>query len=139
MTDQTVMLPDGYTPHEGEEFMCPRQSEYFRRKLLDWKKSIEAEMKQGKSRLRAEPQPEPDTTDRAEVETIHEVEIRTMERERKLLVKIEEALERMENGSYGYCRISGRPIELKRLEARPIATLCMEEQRKHENEEKERN
>lgn len=138
MSDQTVMLPKNYTPQEGEKFMNPLQREYFRLRLVDWKESILAEVKEAKERLKAEPQAEPDATDRAEIETIHEVEIRTMEREHKLLLKIEEALQRMENGRYGYCRLTGKPIELKRLEARPVATLCLEAQEKHERQERSR-
>ena len=136
MTQQTVMLPENYVPKADEKFMSPLQLEYFRQKLLGWRQSIREEIKEAKSRLKAEPQAEPDVTDRAELETIHEVEIRTMEREHKLLFKIEEALGRIEDGKYGYCRLTGKPIELKRLEARPIATLCLEAQERHERKEK---
>ncbi|WP_235945508.1 RNA polymerase-binding protein DksA [Thermaurantiacus tibetensis] len=116
--------------------MNPRQLAYFRRKLLLWKAEILAEARATMRQLRAEPLQEPDATDRAASETDWAIELRARDRQRKLLAKIDAALERIETGEYGYCEISGEPISLARLEARPIATMTLEAQERHEREEK---
>jgi len=116
--------------------LAPEQLVEFQEQLLKWKAEILAEIEEARGRLAQDPHGEHDESDRAESETINEIEIRTMERERKLLIKIEEALARIKDGSYGYCILSGAPIEIERLRARPIATLCLAEQVKHEKIEK---
>ncbi len=131
-----VDLPPDYRPSEAEPFMNPRQLAYFRRKLLLWKAEILAEARATMRQLRAEPLQEPDATDRAASETDWAIELRARDRQRKLLAKIDAALERIETGEYGYCEISGEPISLARLEARPIATMTLEAQERHEREEK---
>ncbi|MEL7026226.1 MAG: RNA polymerase-binding protein DksA [Pseudomonadota bacterium] len=129
-------LPDDYRPAENEPFMNDRQLEYFRRKLMVWKDEL-----MGDSRLTIEGLQEatrniPDLADRASVETDRALELRTRDRERKLVAKIDAALRRIENGEYGYCEVTGEPISLKRLDARPIATLSLEAQERHERREK---
>lgn len=129
-------LPEDYRPSEDEPFMSERQLAYFRRKLLRWKADILAEAKATLDHLKAEPIQEPDATDRAASETDWALELRARDRQRKLLAKIEQALERIASGEYGYCEISGEPISLQRLEARPIATMTLEVQERHEREER---
>lgn len=132
----TVRLPRNYRPTEKEKFMSARQKEYFRRKLLVWKKDIIKESAGTLETLQNESLKEPDIADRASSETDWSVELRARDRQRKLIAKIDAALKRIETGDYGYCEKSGEPISLKRLEARPIATLSLEEQERHEREEK---
>lgn len=132
----TVRLPRNYRPTEKEKFMSARQKEYFRRKLLAWKKDIIKESAGTLETLQNESLKEPDIADRASSETDWSVELRARDRQRKLIAKIDAALKRIETGDYGYCEKSGEPISLKRLEARPIATLSLEEQERHEREEK---
>ena len=129
-------LPEGYTPSSDEEFMNPRQLEYFRRRLLDWKRQILSEAEGTLAVLQNEPLREPDMNDRASSETDWSIELRTRDRQRKLIAKIDAALRRIEEGEYGYCEVTGEPISLGRLEARPIATMTLEAQERHERQEK---
>ena len=129
-------LPENYRPNEDEPFMNPRQREYFRRKLLSWREELLKESKETLEHLREESGQEADIADRASLETDRSIELRTRDRERKLIGKIDEALVRIENGSYGYCIETSEPISLSRLEARPIATLGLEAQERHERMEK---
>lgn len=126
----------GYRPSPDEEFMNPRQLAYFRGKLLDWKESILREAKETLAQLQIDSLREPDITDRASSETDWSIELRTRDRERKLIAKIDAALRRIEEGEYGYCEVTGEPISLARLEARPIATMTVEAQERHERNEK---
>ena len=131
-----VELPSGYKPSESEPFMNERQREYFRRKLLAWKDEILEESRSTIASLQEDSAPLPDLADRATSETDRAVELRTRDRQRKLISKIEDALRRLEDGSYGYCEETGEPIGLSRLEARPIATLSLEAQERHERRER---
>ncbi len=130
-----LLSPD-YRPSEKEPFMNPVQLEYFRQKLLAWKGELLRESGETLSHLQEESLSEPDLADRASLETDRSLELRTRDRERKLIQKIDEALGRIEDGSYGYCEETGEPISLKRLEARPIATLSLEAQERHERMER---
>lgn len=125
-----------YRPSEKEPFMNERQREYFRAKLLTWKEEILKEAKTTLQQLQEENVNHPDLTDRASSETDRAIELRARDRQRKLISKIDAALARIEDGSYGYCEETGEPISLKRLEARPIATLSVEAQERHEKREK---
>jgi RNA polymerase-binding transcription factor len=129
-------LPEGYSPSEGEPFMSPRQLEYFRRKLLQWKKEIVEGSRETISNLQKEASNHPDLTDRAATEADRTLELRARDRQRKLVSKIDAALSRIEDGTYGYCEATGEPIALARLEARPIATLTFEAQERHEQKER---
>jgi DnaK suppressor protein len=129
-------LPDSYRPSESEPFMNERQLEYFRRKLLAWKDDILRESRETLGHLQSETENHPDLADRASSETDRALELRTRDRQRKLISKIEEAIRRVEDGSYGYCEDTGEPISLARLEARPIATLSLEAQERHERKER---
>jgi DnaK suppressor protein len=129
-------LPPDYRPSPEEEFMSPRQLEYFRRRLLDWKKQILNESETTLAVLQNEPLREPDLNDRASSETDWSIELRTRDRQRKLISKIDAALHRIDDGEYGYCEVTGEPISLGRLEARPIATMTVEAQERHERQEK---
>lgn len=131
-----VDLPDGYAPGEDEQFMNPLQLAYFRRKLLVWKDDIHREAKETLATLQKEPLQEADATDRASSETDWSIELRTRDRQRKLINKIDAALRRIDAGEYGYCEVTGEPISLKRLDARPIATMTVEAQERHERDEK---
>ncbi len=131
-----VTLPPDYRPSEDEEFMNPMQLEYFRQKLLRWRAELLREADETLSSLQNGGLQEPDLTDRASIETDRALELRTRDRARKLIAKIDAALERIENGTYGYCEETGEPISLRRLEARPIATLSIEAQERHERMEK---
>ena len=131
-----VSIEDGYRPVEGEPFMNDRQLEYFRQKLLGWKEDILRESRETLSHLQTETENHPDLADRASSETDRALELRTRDRQRKLISKIDEALRRIEDGSYGYCEETGEPIGLARLEARPIATLSLEAQERHERRER---
>ncbi|MBT5072388.1 MAG: RNA polymerase-binding protein DksA [Kordiimonadaceae bacterium] len=132
----SVELPNGYEPSETEEFMNEQQLEYFRVKLTEWKESIIIDSRETLSHLQEDSLKEPDIADRASAETDWSVELRTRDRQRKLVMKIDAAIKRIEEKDYGYCEVSGEQISLKRLEARPIATMTIESQEKHENYEK---
>lgn len=129
-------LPEGYTPSEDEDFMSPRQLEFFRRKLLDWKNEIVEGSRETISNLQEETGSHPDLTDRASTEADRTLELRARDRQRKLVAKIDAALARIDDGSYGYCEATGDPIQLARLQARPIATLTIEAQERHEQKER---
>ncbi len=134
-----VKLPEGYRPSEDEEFMNPVMLAYFKAKLLDWKDELLRESTETLRGLQDDGgTQEPDIADRASVETDRALELRTRDRERKLIGKIDAALARISDRSYGYCEETGEPIGLKRLEARPIATLSLEAQERHEKEERSR-
>lgn len=124
-----------YAPSEDEPFMNSRQLEYFRRKLLAWKGSILAESRGTIEQMQEGTRNLPDMADRASEETDRALELRTRDRQRKVVSKIDAALRRIEDGSYGYCEETGEPISLKRLDARPIATLSLEAQERHERKE----
>ena len=129
-------LPPDYRPSDSEEFMNPMQLEYFRQKLLRWRQDLLREAGDTLASLSSGGIAEADLTDRASVETDRALELRTRDRARKLIGKIDQALERIENGTYGYCEETGEPIGLRRLEARPIATLSIEAQERHEKMER---
>jgi len=131
-----LTLPPDYRPSDSEEFMSPLQAEYFRQKLLRWRSDLLREADGTLASLSEGGIREADITDRASVETDRALELRTRDRARKLVSKIDQALLRMENGAYGYCEETGEPISLKRLEARPIATLSIEAQERHERMER---
>ncbi len=126
----------GYRPGANEEFMSDAQLAYFRHKLLDWKDSIIKESRDTMASLKSGPIREADLTDRASSETDWSIELRTRDRQRKLISKIDAALRRIEQGEYGFCEVTGEPISLARLEARPIATMTVEAQEGHERVEK---
>jgi DnaK suppressor protein len=129
-------IPEGYRPSDDEPFMNERQIEYFKIKLLTWKDDILRESRETLSHLQLETENHPDLADRASSETDRSLELRTRDRQRKLISKIEAALRRIEDGSYGYCEDTGEPIGLARLDARPIATLSLEAQERHERRER---
>jgi DnaK suppressor protein len=131
-----IMLDEGYRPTEEEAFMNERQREYFRRKLIRWKGEILREAQNTLATLQNENENHPDLADRASSETDRAIELRARDRQRKLIAKIDAALARIDDGSYGYCEETGEPISLKRLEARPIATLSLEAQERHERNER---
>ncbi len=128
-------IPEGYRPSEDESFMSDRQRAYFRRKLLAWRDEILRATKDTLLHLHDESVQHPDITDRASTETQLAVELRARDRQRKLIAKIDAALERLDAGTYGYCEETGEPVSLKRLDARPIATLSVEAQERHERRE----
>ena len=134
----TAIKVDGsnYRPSEDEEFMNGRQLEYFRQKLLRWKDDILRESRETLTHLQSETENHPDMADRASSETDRALELRTRDRQRKLIAKIDDALQRIVDGSYGYCEETGEPIGLARLDARPIATLSLEAQEQHERRER---
>ncbi len=134
--DGRVILPDGYQPSDKEDFMNETQQEYFRQKLLAWKNEILAATKETIQNLQLESEKHPDITDRATSESERTLELRTRDRQRKLISKIDAALTRLENGEYGYCDETGEPIGVARLDARPIATLSVEAQERHEKRER---
>jgi DnaK suppressor protein len=127
---------DSYLPTDEEPFMSVRQREFFRKRLMDWKQDILLESKITVSNLQSDSTSLPDANDRASSETEKGIELRTRDRQRKLISKIEEALRRIDDGSYGYCEETGEPISLGRLMARPIATLSLEAQERHERRER---
>lgn len=133
---QDQILPDGYTPAEDEPFMNDRQLEYFRKKLIDWKNDLLEDSRDTIEGLQGNTRNIPDITDRASEETDRAIELRTRDRQRKLVAKIDAALRRIDEGEYGYCEMTGEPISLKRLDARPIATMTLEAQERHERREK---
>ena len=127
---------DTYRPTDSEQFMNERQRDYFRNKLLSWREEILREARETLQHLQDESQNHPDFADRASSETDRAIELRARDRQRKLISKIDAALQRIEDNTYGYCEETGEPISLKRLEARPIATLSVEAQERHEKREK---
>jgi DnaK suppressor protein len=127
---------DGYVPTEDEEFMSVRQQAFFRRLLTEWKRSIVTESESTLANLQDGPLREPDLTDRASSETDWAIELRTRDRQRKLIAKIDAALRRLDEGEYGYCEVTGEPISIARLIARPIATMTLEAQERHERNER---
>ena len=129
-------LPEDYRPAEDEPFMNEWQLEYFRRKLLQWKEDILADSRDTIEGLQDGARNIPDVADRASEETDRSLELRTRDRQRKLVAKIDAALRRIDEGEYGYCEVTGEPISLKRLDARPIATMTLEAQERHERREK---
>lgn len=131
-----TFLPEDYRPAEDEPFMNPRQTEYFRRKLQDWRQSILDETNLTIEGMQEGTRNIPDIADRASEETDRALELRTRDRQRKVISKIDAALRRIDEGEYGYCDDTGEPISLKRLDARPIATLSLEAQERHERREK---
>ncbi|HEX2888528.1 RNA polymerase-binding protein DksA [Vineibacter terrae] len=131
-----MMLPQNYRPTDKEPFMNPMQQEYFRQKLLIWKGELLEESNQTLQNMTEESLAQPDLADRATAETDRALELRTRDRYRKLISKIDAALRRLEEDTYGYCEETGEPISLKRLEARPIATLSVEAQERHERMER---
>jgi DnaK suppressor protein len=131
-----TVLDAEYRPSDQEPFMNERQKEYFRRKLLNWKDDILREARETLVALQNESENHPDLADRASSETDRAIELRARDRQRKLISKIDAALSRIEDGTYGYCEDTGEPISLRRLEARPIATLSLEAQERHERNEK---
>lgn len=133
---QEVFLPDDYRPAEDEPFMNDRQLEYFRRKLNEWKNDLLADTRDTIEGLQDSTRNIPDVADRASEETDRALELRTRDRQRKLVAKINSALRRIDEGEYGYCEVTGEPISLKRLDARPIATMSLEAQERHERREK---
>src|SRR5215204_1954686 len=131
-----IMIDEGYRPTEEEPFMNERQREYFRRKLIKWKGGILREAQETLATLQKENENHPDLADRASSETDRAIELRARDRQRKLIAKIDAALSRIEDGTYGYCEETGEPISIRRLEARPIATLSVEAQERHERRER---
>ncbi len=129
-------LDSDYVPNDSEEFMNERQQEYFRGLLLAWKKSILSESESTLAQLQDGPLREPDLADRASSETDWAIELRTRDRQRKLIAKIDSAIRRIDEGEYGYCAVTGEPISLARLQARPIATMTLEAQERHERNER---
>lgn len=131
-----LLLPPEYRPSDDEEFMNPLQQEYFRQKLLSWRAELLADSSDTLRHLKEESLVKPDLTDRASLETDRAIELRTRDRERKLISKIDSALTRIDIGTYGYCEETDEPIGIRRLEARPIATLSIEAQERHERMER---
>jgi DnaK suppressor protein len=131
-----IVVPEGYHPSEKEEFMCDVHRAYFLKKLREWKEAIVDESRQTMAQLQVDSLREPDLADRASSETDWSIELRTRDRQRKLIAKIDCAIRRLYEGEYGYCEVTGDPISLARLEARPIATMTLEAQERHERIEK---
>ncbi|MGB0514816.1 MAG: RNA polymerase-binding protein DksA [Wenzhouxiangellaceae bacterium] len=137
MSREPVNLPEGYKPSDDEEYMNPQQLEYFRQKLLSWRQELIDESQETINNLRGEVRDVGDEAERASRETENSLELRTRDRYRKLLGKIDQALGRIDDGSYGYCEETGEEIGLARLEARPIATLCLDAQERWELKQKQ--
>lgn len=135
-TFDRIILPDGYRPSDSEEFMAPMQKAYFLAKLKAWKEAIIEESRATMAQLQVDSLREPDIADRASSETDWSIELRTRDRQRKLISKIDAAIRRLFEGEYGYCEVTGDPISLARLEARPIATMTLEAQEHHERVER---
>ena len=133
---ETVLLPDGYMPSQDEEFMNPYQREYFRLKLLRWRAELLDEANQTIANLSTESLHKPDQMDRAQIESNAALDLRTRDRERKLIQKIEAALRRIDDGTYGYCSETDEPISISRLQARPIASMTLHAQERHERMER---
>lgn len=134
-TSSTILPPD-YKPSEKEKFMNPVMLEYFRQKLIRWRAELLNESNETIKEMQEDNLQKPDIADRASAETDHALELRTRDRERKLISKINGALEKIEEGNYGFCEETGEPITIARLEARPIATLSLEAQERHERKER---
>ena len=135
-TFDQLILPDDYRPADGEDFMCANQRAYFLAKLRAWKEAIVDESRATMAQLQVDSLREPDMADRASSETDWSIELRTRDRQRKLIAKIDSAVRRLYDGEYGFCEVTGEPISLARLEARPIATMTLEAQEKHERIER---
>ena len=133
---ELLELPGDYVPSDSEPFMNERQVAYFKAKLLKWRQEILSSSQETLRHLHDDSPHHPDLADRASSETDKSLELRARDRQRKLIAKIDAALERIEDGTYGYCEETGEPISLKRLEARPIATLSLEAQERHERQER---
>ncbi len=133
---KSTTIPEDYSPSEEEPFMNDRQRAYFRRKLLDWRDEILRSTKETLEHLQNDSEQHADIADRATSESERALELRARDRQRKLIAKIDEALARIDDGTYGYCEETGEPISLKRLDARPIATLSVEAQERHERRER---
>ena len=131
-----IFLPEDYRPAEDEPFMNARQLEYFRRKMISWKNDLMEGSRETIEGLQDSARNVPDIADRASEETDRALELRTRDRQRKLVSKIDAALRRIENGEFGFCEVTGEPISLRRLDARPIATMTLEAQERHERREK---
>ena len=131
-----IILPEGYRPSDDEEFMCGKHRAYFLHKLKDWKEAIIDESRSTMAQLQVDSLREPDLADRASSETDWSIELRTSDRQRKLIAKIDSAIRRLYEGEYGYCEVTGEPISLARLEARPVANMTLEAQERHERVEK---
>ena len=136
MKQKKPQITQSYTPSEKEEFMCSKQIEYFKKVLTNWRNELIQGSSSTIDHLKEESSNKPDSTDRATIESERSLELRTRDRERKLLSKINKALKKLEDGSYGYCEETMQPISIKRLVARPIATLSVEAQEMHEKSEK---
>lgn len=134
--DSALEIPANYEPSDKEEFMNPTQLEFFRQQLLDWKNAIAEESRVTLNSLQDGPIREPDLNDQASNETDWSIELKTRDRQRKLTAKIDAALRRIDEGEYGYCQVTGEPISLGRLRARPIATMTLEAQERHERNER---
>ncbi|NNE82779.1 MAG: RNA polymerase-binding protein DksA [Alphaproteobacteria bacterium] len=132
----STLLPPDYIPSDDDEFMNPLMTEFFRQRLMEWRNELLRESDQTLVNMQTTSVQEPDIADRASLESEHALELRTRDRERKLISKIDDALRRIETGEYGYCKDSGEPINIRRLIARPIATLSLEAQERHERMEK---
>jgi DnaK suppressor protein len=132
----SASIDSEYRPSENEEFMNDRQRDYFRKKLIAWKEEILRESRETLAALQTESENHPDLADRASSETDRAIELRARDRQRKLIAKIDAAIQRIDEGVYGYCEETGEPISLKRLDARPIATLSLEAQERHERRER---
>jgi len=133
---ESMSLPLNYKPSDAEPYMSPQQLEYFREKLLKWREELQKDTVETLHHMQEESTNEADVNDRASTETDRSLELRTRDRERKLILKINQALDRIDKGTYGYCEETGVPIGVARLDARPIATLCLEAQELHERLEK---
>src|SRR6187401_2248463 len=131
-----LILAEGYRPSDREEFMCDKHRAYFLRKLKDWKEAVIEESRATMAQLQVDSLREPDLADRASSETDWGIELRTRDRQRKLIAKIDSALRRIDEGEYGWCEVTGEPIGINRLIARPIATMTVEAQQAHERREK---
>jgi DnaK suppressor protein len=131
-----IIVAEGYSPSDSDEFMCDMHRAYFIKKLREWKDNIVNESRATMAQLQVDSFREPDVADRASSETDWAIELRTRDRQRKLIAKIESAIRRIYEGEYGYCEVTGEPISLARLEARPVATMTLEAQERHERIEK---
>ena len=136
MANEQIDLPAGYQPSQDEEYMCPLHLAYFRHKLLEWRVQLIEESQATIDNLREEVRDVGDEAERATRETENSLELRTRDRQRKLVAKIDAAIRRIDEGEYGYCDVTGEPISLKRLDARPIATMSLEAQERHERRER---
>lgn len=131
-----IVVAEGYRPSDSDEFMCDMHRAYFLKKLREWKEDIVDESRATMAQLQVDSLREPDVADRASSETDWSIELRTRDRQRKLIAKIDSAIRRLYEGEYGYCEVTGEPISLARLEARPVATMTLEAQERHERIEK---